>query len=173
MESGAHEAFPGEEIRFFLVMEQNICKHLHLAFKGKTTDEIYDILMEQLLRTIRRYDPGYSDKTRLVVETINGKLSQFGQITLTDVNRHLEFDADRHLRMLVRRGYLEPVKERGRIAAYVRSQTAWPPDAGIYGNPVGITYCIQTWFRCYLQQWIARSDGLKPNLSPAGAPRNE
>jgi hypothetical protein len=34
-----------------------ICKTLHLAFKGKTTDEIYDVLMEQLIRAIRRYDP--------------------------------------------------------------------------------------------------------------------
>ena len=30
-----------------------------LAFKGKETTEIYDILMEQLLQAIQKYDPGY------------------------------------------------------------------------------------------------------------------
>jgi hypothetical protein len=129
-----------------------ICKTLHLAFKGKTTDEIYDVLMEQLIRAIRRYDPAYSDKTRQVVEMINGKLSHFREITLADVNRHLEFDGAGHLRMLVKRGHLETVVERGRITAYVRKN--WPPDASIYKHPVGITYCIQTWFRLYLQDWI-------------------
>ena len=28
-------------------------RHMHLAFKGKATTEIYDILMEQLLRAIQ------------------------------------------------------------------------------------------------------------------------
>jgi len=112
--------------------------------------------MEQLIRTIRKYDPNYSDKTRSVVETINGKLSRFRQFSATDVNRHLEFDAVGHLRMLVRRRHLETVTERGKVAAYVRSETSWPPDAKIYSNPVGITYCIQKWFGRYLQQWIAR-----------------
>jgi hypothetical protein len=133
-----------------------ICKTLHLAFKGKTTDEIYDILMEQLIRAIRQYDPHYSDKTRQVVETINDKLSQFQQITVLDVNRHLEFDATGHLRMLVRRGHLEKVAGPGRSKSYARSAAHWPPDAAIYSHPVGITYCIQKWFRCYLQGWSPR-----------------
>jgi hypothetical protein len=78
-----------------------ICKTLHLAFKAKNIDEIYDVLMEQLIRAVRRYDPEYSDKTRQVVETINGKLLRFKQITLVDVNRHLEFDSNRCIRWLV------------------------------------------------------------------------
>jgi hypothetical protein len=116
-------------------------------------------------------DGTYSDKTRQVVEIIDGKLSHFREITLTDVNRHLEFDGAGHLRMLVKRGHLETVVERGRITAYVRKN--WPPDASIYKHPVGITYCIQTWFRLYLQQWILRrmsdsivqSDSLERNIS--------
>jgi hypothetical protein len=124
-----------------------ICKTLHLAFKAKNTGEIYDVLMEQLIRSIRRYDPEYSDKTRQVVETINGKLSRFKQVTLVDVNRHLEFDCNSHLRMLVRRGHLETVTER-RITAYERADRNWPPHTAIHNNPVGITYSIQTWLRC-------------------------
>jgi hypothetical protein len=66
-------------IRYFLpkgapATAGNISKavrHLHLAFKGKTTAEIYDILMEQLLRAIKKYDPAYTDKVRLVAEVIN------------------------------------------------------------------------------------------------------
>jgi hypothetical protein len=72
------------------------CKTLHLAFKTKTPDEIYDILMEQLIRAIRQYDHEYSTKTRQIVETINDKLSQFRQITILDVHRHLEFDCAGH-----------------------------------------------------------------------------
>jgi hypothetical protein len=124
-----------------------ICKTLHLAFKGKSTDEIYDILMEQLIRAIRQYDPNYSDKTRQVVEVINDKLSNFEQITILDVNRHLEFDAAGHLRMLVRRGHLEKVAEPGGSQSYVRNAALWPPNPNIYSHPVGITYCIQKWFR--------------------------
>jgi hypothetical protein len=155
-----------------------ISKHLHLAFKGKTTDEIYDVLMEQLIRAIRRYDPDYSDKTRQVVETINGKLSKFRQVTLLDVNRHLEFDCAGHLRMLVKRGHLATVVERGRIISYVRSKEHWPPDASVYRDPVGITYCIQMWYRCYLQQWIvgrmagsaSTSAGGRESISAASPP---
>ena len=111
--------------------------------------------MEQLIASIRQYDPEYSDKTRQVVETINGKLSRYRHITLVDVNRHLEFDCLGHLRMLVKRGHLAKVTEQGRIVAYERK--LWPPDESIYRNPVGITYCIQKWFRWYLQQWISAS----------------
>jgi hypothetical protein len=42
-----------------------------LAFKGKETAEIYDILMEQLLRAIKKYDPTYTDKVKLVAGVIN------------------------------------------------------------------------------------------------------
>ena len=39
-----------------------IVKHFHLAFKGMETEEIYDVLMEQLVATIKGYDPQYTDK---------------------------------------------------------------------------------------------------------------
>ena len=96
-------------------------------FKGKSAEEIYDILMEQLLKAIRKYNPDYSDQTRELVRTINEKLSRFKQFTLADVNRHLEFDALGHLRNLVRRGQLATFTgPNGRIAGYRRA--SWPPD---------------------------------------------
>jgi hypothetical protein len=32
-------------------------RHLHLAFKTMETEEIYDVLMEQLLKAAAKYDP--------------------------------------------------------------------------------------------------------------------
>ena len=125
-----------------------------VAFKGMATEEIYDVLMEQLLKAIRKYDPDYSEKTREVFNAIHEKLSRFPQFTVLDVNRHLGFDGLGHLRMLVRRGHLETVLgPQGRVAAYRRK--VWPPEPKLFnGGPIGLTYCIQTWFRYYLQQWI-------------------
>jgi len=34
-----------------------VVKHFHLAFKGMETEEIYDVLMEQLVAAINGYDP--------------------------------------------------------------------------------------------------------------------
>jgi hypothetical protein len=47
-----------------------IVKHFHLAFKGMETEEIYDVLMEQLVATIKGYDPTYTEKVKLLVEAI-------------------------------------------------------------------------------------------------------
>ena len=59
--------------KFSRTSVMNVCRSLHLAFKGMETEEIYDILMEQLLRAARKYDPFYSDKAGKVVEVINRK----------------------------------------------------------------------------------------------------
>jgi hypothetical protein len=48
----------------------SIVKHFHLAFKGMETEEIYDVLMEQLVATIKGYDPTYTEKVKLLVEAI-------------------------------------------------------------------------------------------------------
>jgi hypothetical protein len=77
------------------------------------------------------------------------------QIRVVDVNRHLEFDADRHLRFLARRAFLQAVKGKdARICGWVRTGQ-WPPPAGFFeSGPVGFAHYVQTWFRYYLQQWI-------------------
>jgi hypothetical protein len=48
----------------------SIVKHFHLAFKGMETEEIYDVLMEQLVATIKGYDPTYTEKVKLLVEAL-------------------------------------------------------------------------------------------------------
>ena len=88
------------------------------------------------------------------------------QFSAVDVSRHLEFDADRFLRLLVRHGYLETVGKG------IFQRAAWPtPAAFLQGEPIGLTYCVQTWFRYYLQQWITDSMSARPCLCrrPGGA----
>jgi hypothetical protein len=91
---------------------QTAVRHLHLAFKGMETEEIYDVMMAQLIRAIAKYDPNYTDKVKEVVEAINEQLSEREDICLVDVNRHVEFDSNRYIRLLCRRGYLTPVMGR-------------------------------------------------------------
>jgi len=132
-----------------------IARSLHLAFKGMEVEEVYDVLMEQFLVAAARYDPDYAQKVKLVMEAIDRELSKSKRIRTVDVNRYLEFDADRHLRFLARRGFLQAVKGKdGRISGWVRSGL-WPPPAEFFeSGPVGFAHYVQTWFRYYLQQWI-------------------
>lgn len=138
-----------------LNVARSVARSLHLAFKGMDPGEVYDVLMEQFLQAAARYDPDYARKVKLVVECIDHELSKSKQVRVVDANRHLEFDSDRHLRFLARRGFLTPVKGTGgRISGWVRSGL-WPPPAGFFeSGPVGFAHYVQTWFRYYLQQWI-------------------
>ena len=131
-----------------------VVRQFHLAFKGKETAEIYDVLIEQLLRAIRKFDPHYKQKLKQIVEMIDEKFAQ-RKFTLAAINRHLEFDAVGHLRLLVRREYLQAAGK-----GEFECAGAWPPPASFFegdGSPIGLTYCVQTWFRYYLQQWITSS----------------
>jgi hypothetical protein len=102
-------------IKYFLPKEKpatrfniiNVVRHFHLAFKGMETEEIYDVLMEQLVGVINGYDPYYKAKVKLAVEKIDYELSKRKQFSATELNRHLEFDCDRHLRVLGRLGFLQ------------------------------------------------------------------
>jgi len=84
-----------------------IVKQFHLAFKGMETEEVYDVLMEQLVATIKGYDPNYTEKVRMAVEVIENELSKRKQFSFADVNRHLEFDCNRYIRLLGRLGFLK------------------------------------------------------------------
>ena len=70
------------------------------------------VLMAQLIRAIAKYDPAYTEKVKLVVEAINAKLSQCEQLCLADVDRHVNFDCGRYIRLLCRRGYLTKATRR-------------------------------------------------------------
>lgn len=65
-------------------------RHFHLAFKGMGTEEIYAVLMEQLVAAIGKYDPEYTKNVKLVVEAIDGELSKQNQFSVAAVGRHLE-----------------------------------------------------------------------------------
>ena len=121
------------------------------------TEEVYDVLMEQLIAAVNGYDPSYKDKVKLAVEAING-LPKQKQFSAADVNRHLEFDCARHLRLLARGGFLETVPgrtEKG-VPEY-RRLVSWPPPADFFGGtPIGAAYYVQRWFRYGLQEWIAK-----------------
>jgi len=90
-----------------------VVRHLHLAFKELETEEVYDVLMEQLMRAIKQYDPKYTEKVKLVVEAINRELSQRTQFAAVDVRRYVDFDCDRHIRLLCRRGFLTSHEKPG------------------------------------------------------------
>lgn len=135
-------------------------KHFHLAFKGMETEEIYDVLMEQLIAAVNGYDPQYKVKVGQVVETINRELPQpKRRFRAAEVQRHLEFDCRKHVRLLCRRGFLEvvPEAEEGEGSRFRRMD--WPPPAEFLngdGNVIGLAYYLQKWFRFNLQDWIAR-----------------
>ncbi len=82
-------------------------RHFHLAFKGMEPEEVYDVLMEQLVTAINGYDPEYKLKIRRVAEKIDHELSKRKQFSGDDLNRHLDFNCHRHLKLLRRVGFLE------------------------------------------------------------------
>jgi hypothetical protein len=107
-------------IRYFLpkgeklnkVTMSKVVRHFHLAFQGMETEEVYDVLMEQLIAALNGYDPSYKEKAKLVAEAIDDGLSKQKQFSAVNVNRYLEFDCARHLRMLARAGFLQVVPGR-------------------------------------------------------------
>jgi hypothetical protein len=90
-----------------------VVRHLHLAFKGMETEEVYDVLMEQMVRAINQYDPFYTEKVKRVVETIQNELSPRTPFAVVDLNGYLEFDGSRHIRLLCRRGFLTSHEKTG------------------------------------------------------------
>ena len=125
-----------------------VARSLHLAFKGMDSGEIYDVLMEQFLAAVAKYDPNYTEKVKKVVECIDHELSKYTQITVSDVNRHLEFDCDRYIRLLTRRGFLSVIKgANGKTTGWERSEQ-WPPPAEFFqSGPIGLAYYLQRWFQ--------------------------
>lgn len=53
------------------------CKMLHLAFKGCSTEEIYDTLAFCFMRAARKYDPCHTDKVKRVCKGIWDPLPSF------------------------------------------------------------------------------------------------
>ena len=130
-------------------------RHLHLAFKGMETEEIYDVLMEHFLRAASKYDPLYIRKVEEVVGVIKNALSKLAGFRASDVDRHLDYSCHRYLRLLCRRGFLSVERQEGEKRVVYRRTGTWPPPAEFFSSDaIGITYYLQKWFQYYLQQWI-------------------
>lgn len=76
------------------------CKMLHLAFKGQTSEDIYDTLVFCFVKAARQYDPYYTDKTKQVCEVIGVLPKQF---TVEQLEARVGFDCNGILRSLVRK----------------------------------------------------------------------
>jgi hypothetical protein len=105
-----------------------VVKHFHLAFKDMDTSEVYDVLIEQLVQAINRYDPNYKDKVKRVCEVIDNELSR--QFTGADIDRHLGINSHRYIRLLVCIGFFQSVQEGpgSKVVRYARAGS-WPSYA--------------------------------------------
>ena len=79
--------------------------------------------MELLVATIHKYDPDYKDKVHLVVETIDHELCERKQFSVADVNRYLDIDCHRYLRLLGRVGFLRRIPPKPGLEASALSLT--------------------------------------------------
>jgi hypothetical protein len=83
--------------------------------------------MEQFILAAAKYDPKYTDKVKEVVKVIENALSGSPYFSFFDVNRHLEFDCSRYLRLLCRRGFLISAPSREGKRAVYRCKPRRPP----------------------------------------------
>ena len=125
---GANPSFINKDVKPFLMYflpkgqkpgarrsMSKVTRHLHLAFKGMETEEVYDVLIEHLINTIKGYDPHYKRKVKCIAEVIKHELSKRKQFTAADANGDVGVNYDRYLRLLVGVGFLRLVEE-GRAA---------------------------------------------------------
>ena len=78
------------------------------------------------------------------------------QISIDELNHHLDFDSTRFVLNLCRNGFLVQTEGAGdEIRRYSRQDAAWPPPSKyLHAGPIGFAYYLQTWFRYYLQRYI-------------------
>ena len=126
------------------------CKTLHLAFKGQTTEDIYDTLVLCFVKAARQYDPHYADKAKQVCEVV----SEFPKksFTVEYVEARVGFDCTGILRALVRKGFLSSIIGKKKVLAY-KVGPKWPAPVSFFeSGPIGFVYVIQMWFRYYLSE---------------------
>lgn len=115
------------------------CKMLHLAFKGQTTEEIYDTLAFCFMKAARRYDPYYHDKTKEVCEEVHGLPKEFSPNQLRE---RLDFNPGGILRALVRKEFLSSITDKKKVVGYTAGPK-WPPPASYFqSGPVGFVYMV-------------------------------
>jgi hypothetical protein len=128
------------------------CKMLHLAFKGQTTEDIYDTLVFCFVRASRKYDPFYAEKTKKVCEVVLELPKQF---TIEQLEARVGFDCIGILRSLVRKGFMASITGKKKVVGYKRGPQ-WPAPVEYFrSGPIGFVYVIQMWFRYYVGAYIA------------------
>ena len=126
------------------------------------TEEVYDVLMEHLIGTIKGYDPHYKAKVKLAVEVIDNEFSKRKQFTAADINRHLEFDSNRYLKLLGRIGFLRKEAGAEKVAKYSRTDSWPPPVKFLKGTPTGTVYYLPNVFRIRSNSAVKIRAYLKP-----------
>lgn len=141
------------------------CRTLHLAFKQMSSDDIYDTLVMCLMRAIRKYDPHYTSKVRVLCEAVDARFprkrrSTEPEFSEPEVSAALGTDSLSHIRMLVRRGHLASVAgPKKKVVGYRRTKN-WPPDESFFNSgPVGFVYFLPLYFRYYLHEYISNAMG--------------
>ena len=80
------------------------------------------------------------------VGIINNEFKKRKQFTAVELNRHLDIDCNKYLKLLCRLGFLR--KEGTEKVAACSRAAAWPPPAEFFkGSPIGLAYYLQKWFR--------------------------
>jgi hypothetical protein len=148
-------------VKFTKEVVDATCKMLHLAFKGDTTEEIYDSLVFCFVRAARQYDPHYASKTKEVCEVIPELQKQF---TVADLEARVGFSCGRILASLSRKGLVKSVIGKKKVVGYTVG-AAWPAPAKFFEiGSIGFVYVAQLWFRHYLNEHIiAQMDQLESN----------
>jgi hypothetical protein len=131
---------------------ESTCKMLHLAFKGMTTEDVYDTLVFCFVRAARRYDPHYADKTRQVCELIGENGVQ--TFTVESIEARVDYPCTNILRALVRKDFLSSVVGRKKVIGYELGPK-WPAPASFFASgPIGFVYVMQIWFRYFLNEFV-------------------
>jgi hypothetical protein len=138
-------------VKFTKEVAEATCKMLHLAFKGETSEEIYDTLVFCFVKAARQYDPHYASKTKEVCEVIPELSKQF---TVEELEARVGFSCGRILASLSRKSLVKSVIGKKKVVGYTVG-ASWPAPASFFeSGPIGFVYVAQLWFRLYLNQHI-------------------
>jgi hypothetical protein len=148
-------------VKFTKEVVEATCKMLHLAFKGESTEEIYDTLVFCFVRAARHFDPHYAAKIKEVCEVIPELQERF---TVAELEARVGFDCSRILPSLAGKGLVASVIGKKKVVGYTVG-TAWPaPKEFFQISPIGFSYVVQMWFRMYMNDHIVKQmDELESN----------
>ena len=125
----------GGATRFQVSRESRACKiSFNLAYyyaRLKTTKKGNSRITTFMSHTPSKATiPHTPTKVKLLVEAIEHGLSTRKQFSFADVNRHLDFDCDRYIRLLGRLGFLfsEAQRPAWSMKQLIRRETLRPPN---------------------------------------------